>query len=157
MQKIVINKSFGGFSISPKAIQRMAELNGHECHFYRYDSKGNYYKVSIEDIGNSLFYTAFKTGDETIIDRFNFTQNSWNNMSAEDRVTFNEDYSELELSSRPSDRSDRILIQVIEELGSEANGRCADLKIVEIPEGIEYTIEEYDGMEHITEVHRSWG
>jgi hypothetical protein len=41
-------------------------------------------------------------------------------------------------------------------LGAEANGRYAQLKIVTIPDGIEWEIEEYDGNEHIAEQHRTW-
>jgi len=32
----------------------------------------------------------------------------------------------------------------------------ADLKIVEIPDGTNYEIDEYDGNEHVAEVHRTW-
>jgi len=30
------------------------------------------------------------------------------------------------------------------------------LAIVEIPDDVEYTIEEYDGNEHVAEAHRTW-
>ena len=42
------------------------------------------------------------------------------------------------------------------ELGELANGPNAELKVVEIPDGIDWTIEEYDGVEWIAEVHRTW-
>lgn len=54
-------------------------------------------------------------------------------------------------------RADPDLVAVIEELGAKANGRHADLKVVEIPDGIEWEIDEYDGIETIHEIHRSWG
>jgi hypothetical protein len=54
------------------------------------------------------------------------------------------------------DRADPVLIQVIEELGEEAEDRYADLKIVEIPEDVDWYIEEYDGLEHVAERHRTW-
>jgi hypothetical protein len=54
------------------------------------------------------------------------------------------------------DRSDSDLIAVIEEMGKAANGNCADIKIIEIPDGIEWEVHEYDGMEHIAEKHRTW-
>jgi len=53
-------------------------------------------------------------------------------------------------------RDDPLLIQVIEELGTRANGPLAKLKIVEIPDGTDYTIISQDGLEHIAEVHRTW-
>jgi hypothetical protein len=55
------------------------------------------------------------------------------------------------------ERNDPILIDVIETLGiKKSNGRFAELKIVDIPDGIKYTICEYDGMEWVAEVHRTW-
>ena len=53
-------------------------------------------------------------------------------------------------------RSNPQLIEVVVELGSRANGLCADLKIVEIPDDVDVVIEEYDGDEWISEVHRTW-
>ena len=47
------------------------------------------------------------------------------------------------------DRSDPVLIQVVEELGEKANGMCAKLVIEDIPAGSRYRIDEYDGLEHI--------
>lgn len=91
--KIVINNCFGGFSLSPLAVKKLAELQGKKCLFYELD---------------------------------------------------------------PEDRRDKFLIQVVEELGYKADGISANLKIVEIPDGIDYTIEEYDGKEHIAESHRTW-
>lgn len=46
-------------------------------------------------------------------------------------------------------RTDPILIAVIEQLGSKANGRCADLKIIEVAYGAKYRIDEYDGNENV--------
>jgi len=48
------------------------------------------------------------------------------------------------------------LIKCIETLGKKASGCFAELKIVEIPDDIEYIIEEYDGVEWIAEKHRTW-
>ena len=53
-------------------------------------------------------------------------------------------------------RDDPILIQVVEELGEKANGMSASLKIVEIPDDVEWIIQEYDGIEHVAEKHRTW-
>lgn len=58
---------------------------------------------------------------------------------------------------RPEDRAAPLLIAVIERLGSEANGEYADIGIVEIPDDAQWIIEEYDGREWASEVHRTWG
>jgi hypothetical protein len=44
----------------------------------------------------------------------------------------------------------------VEELGEAANGSYARLKVVEIPDDVEWTIKEYDGDEWIAEKHRTW-
>jgi hypothetical protein len=55
------------------------------------------------------------------------------------------------------DRSDADLIAVIEELGlTKAAGKYAELKIVEVPDDVEWHIDEYDGVEHVAENHRTW-
>ena len=46
-------------------------------------------------------------------------------------------------------RHDKILVQAVEELGNAANGECAVLEIAEIPDGLPYRIDEYDGMESV--------
>jgi hypothetical protein len=53
-------------------------------------------------------------------------------------------------------RSDSDLIAVIEQLGEEANGWSADLAVVDIPEDVKWYIDEYDGIEHVAEIHRTW-
>lgn len=45
-------------------------------------------------------------------------------------------------------RHDPLLVQVVEQLGSRANGNCAKLAVVEIP-GTLYRIREYDGRENV--------
>lgn len=54
------------------------------------------------------------------------------------------------------ERNDPDLVAIVEEMGVSANGRFASLKIVEIPDGVNFIIKEYDGNEHIAEVHRTW-
>ena len=73
-------------------------------------------------------------------------------------------YMKLKGIDKPSDfwegrifRDDLILIQVVEEFGNSANGSFAELKVVEIPDGVEWVVEEYDGMEWVAEKHKTWG
>jgi len=48
------------------------------------------------------------------------------------------------------------LVQLVQELGSKANDEISVLKVVEIPNEIEWQIEEYDGMEWVSEIHKTW-
>lgn len=48
------------------------------------------------------------------------------------------------------------LIQCVQQLGESANRNCSSLKVVEIPDGIDWVIDNYHGIESIEEVHRSW-
>ena len=53
-------------------------------------------------------------------------------------------------------RTDEKLIKCVETLGEEADGRAAALEVVEIPDDVEWYIEEFDGDETIHEKHRIW-
>jgi hypothetical protein len=53
-------------------------------------------------------------------------------------------------------RDDPDLVQVVELLGEQSWGNFASLKVVEIPDGTNWYIHEYDGIESIHEVHQSW-
>lgn len=54
-------------------------------------------------------------------------------------------------------RSDPILIKVVEELGEKAASEFTTLKIVDIPDGVEYIVcAADDGTEWVAEKHRTW-
>ena len=54
------------------------------------------------------------------------------------------------------ERSDPNLVRVVEELGSGANGDFSMLKVVEIPDDVEWHVQDNDGDEWIAESHRTW-
>lgn len=58
--------------------------------------------------------------------------------------------------ARYIERDDPVLIKIVTELGESANDWASYLKIVEIPDDVDWQIEEYDGLEHIAEKHRTW-
>jgi len=53
-------------------------------------------------------------------------------------------------------RDDPTLVQVVELLSKDANDNVSELKVVEIPDDVEWQIEEYDGVEWVAEKHRRW-
>jgi len=54
-------------------------------------------------------------------------------------------------------REDPDLVAAVEELGKDANGNHADLKVVKIPDGVRWKIAAFDGIEWVAEEHRTWG
>ena len=54
------------------------------------------------------------------------------------------------------ERNDEDLVEIVERLGSAADGKFSSLKVVEIPEGVDWQVMEYDGREWIAERHRTW-
>ena len=53
-------------------------------------------------------------------------------------------------------RDNEFLIEVVRQLGRKANSKKAELKIVTIPDGVSWQIEDHNGLEWIAEVHRIW-
>ena len=64
--------------------------------------------------------------------------------------------SQDEISHYDLDRDDPYLVKVVKDLGMGANGAHANLKIVTIPADVDWQIAEYDGLEWVAEVHRTW-
>ena len=54
------------------------------------------------------------------------------------------------------ERTDPKLIACVEKLGKAADGKYSELKVVDVPDDIKWVIEDYDGIETVREVSRSW-
>ena len=52
------------------------------------------------------------------------------------------------------DRSNPALVKCVETLGNKASGGLSSLKVVEIPDDVEWEINEYDGLESVVGQHR---
>ena len=120
MQKIVINKCYGGFGLSTEGFEHYLKLKG-----IAYESQPSKWEW-LE--GDKDFYEAGHLGADAHY-----------------------------LSDRGIDRNDPALIQTVEDLGTKANDRYAKLTIIEIPDDVEWQVDEYDGNEWIAEKHRTWG
>jgi hypothetical protein len=156
--KIVINRCYGGFSLSPMAVARIAELRGKTAYFYarRWLNPGlaPYALTTVGDAATAYGWTAMDIPDA--VERGLFDDSGWNEMTMEQRRAHNARYEEHDIEARPRDRTDPALVQAVEELGDAANGDYAKLNVVEIPDGVDYEISEYNGVERVDEVHRSW-
>ena len=47
-----------------------------------------------------------------------------------------------------------VLVEMVER--GDVDSVYSDLKVVEIPDDVNWYIEEYDGLEHVAERHRTW-
>jgi hypothetical protein len=110
--KIVINKCYGGFSLSRKAFLLLRKMK-------------NKHALEEPDIGE---FWSDGSGPREIDNPF----------------------------LRDIPRDDKDLIKVIKKLKDKANGDCAELRIVEIPNNADWEIDEYDGLETVEEKHRIW-
>lgn len=139
--KIVINACFGGFELSHEGVMRYAEIKGLALYpFLDYITRGVYKEQAV--IGNLKLLHHYS---QVPLDGLSLDQEG-------DPILPSGAY----FSPSGISRTDPALIQTVEELKDAANGKCAALKIVEIPDGVEWEIEEYDGNEHIAEIHRIW-
>lgn len=137
--KVVINKCYGGFSLSHEAMLKYFEHKGIPCYLEKDECGYTYWTVPKEErIG--------------IID-----DDDWLKATMSERVMSNKRYAELTICDHRIDRTDKALVRVVEELGELSNGECSDLKIIEIPDDVEWEIAEYDGVEWVAEKHRTWG
>jgi hypothetical protein len=53
-------------------------------------------------------------------------------------------------------RDDPILVSLVHEMGPAVNSNFSDLKVVKIPGNVDWIIDEYDGLEWVSEKHRTW-
>ncbi len=143
--EIVINKCFGGFGLSLKAQKRYLELKGLPCYFYKQT------KYNFKDDINE--YCIYNNSDE---DMFVYTFTKYLGDKLDIEKLPSEEYKKYIFYCENIERTDPILIQVVKELKDEANGDGARLMIIEIPDGIKYEIDDYDGQESIREVHKRW-
>lgn len=136
MQKIVTNRCYGGFGLSDKAMRRYAELKGLTLY------------PELSKHGFTTYWTVPQDRRPEEID--------WHSASQQERQASNEKHAKCCLYDGDITRDDSALIQAVEELGELANGRFAELKVTEIPDGIEWEIKEYDGTEWVAEKHQTW-
>lgn len=136
--KILINRQFGGFGVSREVLLKLIKM---KSKFVKKETTKKYFgKDEVKDLKKFEPYKEGYLQQEFIDD--------W---LVKGKFVF---YIDDERSNEF--RTDKVVIKIVKELGKKANGMCAALEIVEIPDNIEFEIEEYDGLEHIAEKHRTW-
>lgn len=140
--KIAINKCYGGFSLSDKAIEMIMKRKGLDCYKYK----------------QTKFHYSDGVDEYTRIDDNGLESSSFMNYSTIDlgKTIGNIPYENY-WYYRNLKRTDEDLVGVIEELGNEASGAYGHVSIVEVPDDVDWEIDDYDGIETIHEKHRVWG
>lgn len=131
--KVILNKCFGGFDVSDEAYHLYAKKKGVKLYRYQVETDG-YHKTDKVDGYGSYFTKDF--GDKVA-----------------DGKDFDWDYC---LYLDEGHREDPVLVEVVEELGDKASGFYGKLKVVEIPDGLNYVIDDYDGIETLHEDVPIW-
>lgn len=151
--KVVINKCYGGFGLSPLACKEFAKLKGKKCYFFNFDfNQKKYVPLTMKEAKINLFFNVFTVKNPNDYK----CEKEWNEMTLEEKQKQNKLFDEFSMREHDIDRADVDLIKVVEKLGKKANSSFANLEIIDIPDDIEYNIEEYDGQEWISEKHRTW-
>jgi hypothetical protein len=137
--KIVLNSCYGGFELSYKAVMRYAELKGFKLYAFIDDRNNN---VDLD----YKHFAPYNGKDKVFM--VHYSKKPLNSDGTYEEKSY--------FSERDIQRNDETLVQVVMELGNQANGTCSDLRIVEIPDNIGWEIEDYDGKEWVSEKHRTW-
>jgi hypothetical protein len=145
--KIVVNRCYGGFGISHEAQMLYAKKKGIELFPY-VCSSGGY-------SGDMVRYVHEPAKHEAFMGPHYLTTDHGDTITESE---FKEAYNGKtnHLYYKDIERNDPALVATVEELGELSCGWAADLQIVDIPDDVEWEIDEYDGYESVEEKHRSW-
>lgn len=145
-QRIAINVRYGGFGLSEAAYLKLIEW-GVPIRKYveptRNDSMGLYENETAND-GEVIFDRELTPPEAN-----SFSALYWKYKGARGTERYWDCWTH-------EHRQHPLVLRVIDELGTTANGPFAELKIVEIPDGVDWEIDEYDGREHIAAKHEVW-
>lgn len=150
--KIVINKCYGGFGLSDAAEDALIGKCEHATlvePIEYYGGPGSaYYEATKDRKGPNDWRESY----ERDLARFKEGGSSVCTTRFHNGKVICDDHRSDENRTCPE------LIKVVEALGEEAaSGQLAELRIVEIPDGVEWEISEYDGVESIHKKHEVWG
>lgn len=143
MTKIVINRCYGGFGLSHEAVLAYLDKCGTPV-----------WTEATEKFSTLIPFNYYLVPPEQ---RIEGSPDNWHEMTLVERAAYNAAYSETVFTDRDVARDDPYLVAVVEELGDAASGRHANLKVVDVPDDVNWYIEDYDGLEWVAERHRTWG
>ena len=136
--KVILNKCYGGFGVSDAGYRLYAQKKGIDLFAYAFEGYSCSRYVRVDKPCNDKSMLNYFTSD--------FGKHvGKDGLDWKKALYLNEGY-----------RDDPVLIEVVEELGSAADGAYAKLKVVDIPDGLDYVINDYDGIERLHQRVREW-
>lgn len=139
--KLVVNRCYGGYTLSTKAVLRVLKLKGKKVFAY-VQTNPNDYARKVENL--KLIDESFQ-GE--LFDRIYYFSEELD-LCANGDISFDELRYKNEIDVN-FDREDKDLVQIVEELDAEASTNLSELEVLEIPDKHEYYIDDYDGVERI--------
>lgn len=133
MKKVILNKCYGGFGVSDKVYEEYTKAKGFKLFRYKMID----------------------------INKYVFTDKDCGTLGTE----YSTEYLGKECSNIPNSsflyidssyREDKILVEIVERLGKEANSDYSNLIVIEIPDDLDYVIDDYDGLETLHQRVQEW-
>lgn len=146
-KEIIINKCWGGFGLSHRAMMLYAKLSGFKLYpfFEEREKKGEKWSPTT---GKFKPYRGEKSKDNPY-DLIFYSKKPLKKDGTYEEDSYFSDYN--------IGRDDKNLVKVVKMLGKKSFSGHTKLKIVKIPANIKWKIHDYDGMESVEEEHKSWG
>lgn len=152
--KIAINSQHGGFTISPLAYRELAKRKGIELYVFRAD-----WLMKSEPKIIRYVPLTFEEANRDYLRKF-LSIEYFSIPNPPDYILYDEDseveHERFKIYFKEEERNSPHLIEVIELLGEDANTLVCKPKIIEIPDDVDWCIQEYDGLEWVAEKHRTW-
>lgn len=141
MKKVILNKCYGGFGVSYKAYKLYTKKKGLNLFIY---------ELTHPKFGEFVYVKRDTTYD---IEHETFVEFTTRDLG--EKVN---DLGDAHLNINTKYREDPTLVEVVEELGKDANDRYSELHIVEIPDDVaeDYVIDDYDGIETLHKRVQVW-
>lgn len=147
--KVVINRCYGGFSLSTKAVEMVMNKKGLDCFRYvqtKYNNK--------DGVDEFTRYNRFEAEEymnqELSLDKLLLVYHYARDLGEKVEELVDEGF----WCEKYLERDDADLVAVAEELGEKANGKTAKLKVVEIDDDMKWCIESCKGVETICKARR---
>jgi len=146
--KIVINVCYGGFNLSHAGVMYYAKVKGIKLYAYVLKWEDDLFsgKEYDRNDGAVIPYEKRKSRDRSVTIYY----------ATKGGLKTEEEMHECIWYPGEIRRDDPALVKTVEDLGEKASGSYSKLKVVEIPDDVEWRIFECGGSEWVVDKNRVW-